>query len=248
MAEGAEGVSLGMDGAQSVRINFGRPVAIFPLDLVLLPQQPLPLHIFEPRYRQMIDAELDAAGQIAIATLDPSRPPDARGRAAVRPIICIGQIVSHERLPDGRFNVVLHGLCRAKITEEIEPEPGELYRRVRAEPFGDEGAEVFNATQSMERLRTWVDDALDSGPLARLRIAEQVLQYVRNEQIPTPVLLDVIGFTLVTGREPRYRMLAEGDAETRTRILGRELVKLSETIRATEGQHHEDWPKGMSWN
>jgi Lon protease-like protein len=237
-----------MDGAQSVRINFGRPVAIFPLDLVLLPQQPLPLHIFEPRYRQMVDAELDAAGQIAIATLDPSRPPDARGRAAVRPIICIGQIVSHERLPDGRFNVVLHGLCRAKITEEIEPEPGELYRRVRAEPFGDEGAEVFSATHSMERLRTWVDDALDSGPLARLRIAEQVLQYVRNEQIPTPVLLDVIGFTLVTGREQRYRMLAEGDAESRTRILGRELVKLSETIRAAEGQLHEDWPKGMSWN
>jgi uncharacterized protein len=237
-----------MDGAQSVRINFGRPVAIFPLDLVLLPQQPLPLHIFEPRYRQMVDAELDAAGQIAIATLDPSRPPDVRGRAAVRPIICIGQIVSHERLPDGRFNVVLHGLCRAKITEEIEPEPGELYRRVRAEPFGDEGAEVFSATQTMERLRTWVDDALDSGPLARLRIAEQVLQYVRNEQIPTPVLLDVIGFTLVTGRETRYRMLAEGDAESRTRLLGSELVKLSETIRAAVGQHPEHWPKGMSWN
>lgn len=237
-----------MDGAQSVRINFARSVAIFPLDAVLLPQQPLPLHVFEPRYRQMIDNELDAAGQIAIATLDPSRPPDELGRPAVRPVICFGQIVSHERLADGRFNVVLHGLCRARIAEELPPEPGVLYRRVRAEPFGNEGAEVFSATETMERLRAWVDDNLDRGPLARLRIAEQVLQYVRNEQIPTPVLLDVICFTMVTGREPRYRMLAEGDAESRTRMLGRELLRLSGTLRAAEEQKPGDWPKGMSWN
>lgn len=237
-----------MDGAQSVRINFGRPVAIFPLDLVLLPQQPLPLHIFEPRYRQMIDDELDAHGQIAIATLDPTRPPDTHGRPAVRPVVCVGQIVSHERLPDGRFNIVLHGLCRARIVEELAPSDARMYRLVRLDPFGDEGAEVFVATDTMERLRAWVDDALDQGPLARLRIAEQVLQYVRNSAIPTPVLLDVVGFTLVSGREARYRMLAEPDAEARTRLLGQELTRLSQVIRAAERQHPEAWPKGLSWN
>ena len=237
-----------MDGAQAVRINFARPVAIFPLDLVLLPQQPLPLHVFEPRYRQMVDNELDAAGQFAVATLDPKRGADAHGRPAVRPIVCIGQIVTHERLPDGRFHVVLHGLCRARIVEELAPVEGTLYRRVMAEPFGDEGSEVFSATETMERLRLWVDDALDSGPLSRLKIAEQVLQYVRNERIPTAVLLEVVGFTLVTGREPRYKMLAEGDAERRTRMLGQELGRLSETIRAAGAEKAEDWPKGMSWN
>lgn len=237
-----------MDGAQSIRINFGRPVAIFPLATVLLPQQPMPLHVFEPRYRQMVDSALDSSGQIAIATLDPKRPADAHGRPAVRPVICIGQIVTHERLPDGRFNLVLHGLCRAKIVEELPPEPGVAYRLVMSEPFGDEGSEVFSASETMERLRVWVDDALDKGPLARLRIAEQVLHYVRDEQIPTPVLLDVVGFTLLSGRESRYEMLAEGDAETRTRLLGRELDRLSRTIRAAESQHPETWPKGMSWN
>jgi Lon protease-like protein len=237
-----------MDGAQSVRINFGKPVAIFPLDMVLLPQQPLPLHIFEPRYRQMIDNELDAAGQLAVATLDPSRPADAHGRPAVRPVVCVGQIVSHERLADGRFNIILHGLCRARIIEELPPEPGTLYRRARLDPFAEEGAEAFSANETMERLRLWVDDALEQGPLARLRIAEQVLEYVRNSAIPTPVLLDVVGFTLITGRENRYRMLAEGDAEARTRLLGRELGRLSETIRAAGNQHPEAWPKGMSWN
>lgn len=237
-----------MDGSQSVRINFGRPVALFPLDLVLLPQQPLPLHIFEPRYRQMVDNELDGAGQIAIATVDPDQKPDSLGRTPIRPVVCVGQIVSHERLADGRFNIVLHGLCRARIVEELPPQEGTLYRRARLDPFGEEGSEAFNAAETMERLRVWVDDALDQGPLAQMRIAEQVLEYVRNSSIPTPVLLDVVGFTMVTAPETRYRMLAEPDAERRTRLLGRELTRLSETIRAAKQQHPEDWPKGVSWN
>lgn len=237
-----------MDGAQSVRINFGRPIAVFPLDVVLLPQQPLPLHIFEPRYRQMIDNELDGAGQVAIATLDRERGDNELGLPTVRPVVCVGQIVTHERLPDGRFNVVLHGLCRARVVREIPPGDGTLYRRAELEPFGDEGAEVQTASDTMERLRTWVDDALDQGPLSRLRIAEQVLQYVRNEAIPTPVLLDVVGFTLVTGRETRYRMLSEASPERRTRMLGGELLRLSSTIQAAGEQHPERWPKGVSWN
>lgn len=236
-----------MDGAESVRVNFGRPAAIFPLDVVLLPQQPMPLHIFEPRYRQMVDNELDGAGQIAIATLDHARSNDAHGRPAVRPVVCIGQIVTHERLPDGRYNLVLHGLCRARIAEELPPTDGCLYRRAVLKPFGDDQP-TLGANESMERLRFWVDDALEQGPLSHLRIAEQVLQYVRNDAIPTPVLLDVIGFTLVTGRDTRYRMLAESDPESRTRLLGRELGRLAETIRAAQSQNADDWPKGMSWN
>lgn len=237
-----------MDGAQSVRINFGRPVAIFPLDLVLLPQQPLPLHIFEPRYRQMIDHELDAAGQIAIATLNHARGPDEHGQPAVRPVVCVGQIVTHERMSDGRYNIVLHGLCRARVVQEFPAGDGYLYRRAELEPFGDEGAEVAVASGAMERLRGWVDDELESGALSKLRIAEQVLTYVRNGLIPTPVLLDVVGFTLVSGREPRYRMLSEASPEARTKMLARELSRLSTTIRAAVEQHPERWPKGMSWN
>ncbi|MFK7884306.1 MAG: LON peptidase substrate-binding domain-containing protein [Phycisphaerales bacterium] len=223
-------------------------MALFPLEAVLLPQQPMPLHIFEPRYRTMVDAELDRAGQIAIATLDRDLPRTELGDVAIRPVVCIGQIVSHERLPDGRFHVVLHGLCRARVSDELPLDEGIPYRRAVLEPFGSEGAELSEATDTMERLRTWVDDALEEGPLSRLRIAEQVLEYVRNEAIPTPVLLDVVGFTMVSGREPRYQMLSEPNADTRTRLLHAELARLAKTIQAAERQHPEDWPKGLSWN
>lgn len=237
-----------MDGSQSVRINFGSPVALFPLEAVLLPQQPMPLHIFEPRYRQMVDNELDRAGQIAIATADRDAPMTPEGDVGIRPVVCIGQIVSHERLPDGRFHIVLHGLCRARVTQELPAGDGTLYRRAMVEAFGDEGAELSEPSDTMERLRTWVDDALEEGPLSKLRIAEQVLEYVRNDAIPTPVLLDVVGFTMVSGREPRYQMLSEPNPDTRTRLLHNELARLAKTIRAAEGQHPEEWPKGLSWN
>jgi uncharacterized protein len=237
-----------MDGSQSVRINFGSPVALFPLDMVLLPQQPMPLHIFEPRYRQMIDIELDRAGQIAIATVDRDAPRGVTGDVGIRPVVCVGQIISHDRLPDGRFHVVLHGLCRAKVASELPLDDGVLYRRAMLEPFGSEGSELPAASDTMERLRTWVDDALEDGPLSRLRIAEQVLEYVRNDAIPTPVLLDVVGFTMVSGREPRYQMLSEPDADRRTRLLHAELARLAKTIQAAEQQHPEAWPKGLSWN
>ena len=126
-----------MDGAQSIRINFGRPVAIFPLATVLLPQQPMPLHVFEPRYRQMVDSALDSSGQIAIATLDPKRPADAHGRPAVRPVICIGQIVTHERLPDGRFNLVLHGPNNRYINDDKIADYDDLYNTLDRHKPGD---------------------------------------------------------------------------------------------------------------
>src|SRR5436190_23857895 len=98
----------------SIQVNFGRPTALFPLDAVtLLPQQLLPLHIFEERYRQMIDHALDGSGQIALAILEPALAStasfsgtteqwkkDALGRPAIKPAVCVGQIVQHEKLFD----------------------------------------------------------------------------------------------------------------------------------------------------
>jgi hypothetical protein len=63
-----DAVWCGMAEEMSIRVNFSRPLPLFPLpQVVMLPQQITPLHIFEPRYRQMVDRALDGAGQIAMA-------------------------------------------------------------------------------------------------------------------------------------------------------------------------------------
>ena len=70
-------LALEMPDEVSIRVNFNKPIPLFPLDsVVLLPQQVMPLHIFEPRYRQMVDEALDSVGQIAMAVIDKGDLPE----------------------------------------------------------------------------------------------------------------------------------------------------------------------------
>ena len=60
---------------------------------------------------------------------------DYEGRPPLRPAVCIGQIVHHDALEDGRHNILLHGVCRAKIVRLIEPTSERPYRMARLEPL-----------------------------------------------------------------------------------------------------------------
>src|SRR4026209_1458288 len=92
---------------------------LFPLpNVVLFPNVFLPLHIFEPRYREMTADALDADRMIGMVLLRPGGEGDYEGRPAVYPIGCSGVITHVERQPDGRYNLVLRGLDRFRIVEE----------------------------------------------------------------------------------------------------------------------------------
>ena len=95
---------------------------IFPLpNVVHLPHTWLPLHIFEPRYRAMISDALENNRLIAMALLQPHQESAYESKAAkIHPVVCLGRIGIEEKLPDGRFNLVLHGLCRAHIESELD--------------------------------------------------------------------------------------------------------------------------------
>jgi uncharacterized protein len=92
---------------------------VFPLpNSVFFPKTYLPLHIFEPRYCQMV-ADVTTGGQcIAMALLKEGWELDYYGNPAIYPALCIGRIVSVQPLPDGRFNILLQGLERCEIAEE----------------------------------------------------------------------------------------------------------------------------------
>ncbi|MGP1309805.1 MAG: LON peptidase substrate-binding domain-containing protein, partial [Phycisphaerales bacterium] len=97
------------DEAPAIRVNFNRPMPVFPLrEVVLFPHAAIPLHIFEERYRDMVDDALDGAGQIAMAVFEGERwTQEYHGRPPIRPAVCVGQILQHERLADGRYNIIL---------------------------------------------------------------------------------------------------------------------------------------------
>src|SRR5690348_3671231 len=99
-------------------------VPLFPLPgAILFPRSQLPLHIFEPRYRQMVRDAADGAGRIAM--IQPQRL-DTDNQAPLYAVGCVGELVGLEELEDGRFNIVLLGSNRFRLVREEETE--EPYR------------------------------------------------------------------------------------------------------------------------
>jgi Lon protease-like protein len=105
-------------------------VPVFPLaGALLFPRAQLPLHIFEPRYREMVRDALAAHLPIAMV-----QPRDERDPPGLFPIGCLGNIVEYEELDDGRFNIVLEGIGRFRIAHEAQVETP--YRQVDADRSG----------------------------------------------------------------------------------------------------------------
>jgi Lon protease-like protein len=113
-------------------------IALFPLsNVVLFPRVRAPLHIFEPRYRQMVEHALASDRRIGMATVHPDHVASMGGDPLVYPIGCAGIISQSQRLPDGRFHIVLDGTWRFRIVEE-PPRPAErLYRVAQVERLAD---------------------------------------------------------------------------------------------------------------
>src|SRR5918996_6103575 len=93
-------------------------IPIFPLDkTVLFPNVFLPLHIFEPRYRTMVDDALKGDRIIGMILLQPGFESNYEGRPPVYAVGCAGVTARAEPLPDGRFNIVLRGLEKFRLTD-----------------------------------------------------------------------------------------------------------------------------------
>jgi Lon protease-like protein len=108
---------------------------IFPLpNVVLFPNVFLPLHIFEPRYREMVADAVASDRMIGMVLLRPGWEREYEGRPAVYPVGCSGVITHHERLADGRYNIVLRGIERFRIVSEDDERS---YRRATVELLGD---------------------------------------------------------------------------------------------------------------
>jgi hypothetical protein len=108
---------------------------MFPLPNVwLFPFVLLPLHVFEERYRRMIEDSLDGPGRLVIATVQLGHEHELAGAPPVYPIAGLGEIGRHERLPDGRFQVLLMGLQRVHVREVPSERP---YRLVEIEPAAE---------------------------------------------------------------------------------------------------------------
>jgi Lon protease-like protein len=198
-------------------------VPLFPLpNVVLFPGAVLPLHIFEERYKRMT-SELLRGGdrRLAMALLRAGWEKDYYGRPAIEPVVCVGQILSHERLEDGRYNFLLQGERRARVVGE---EGRDGYRLARIEPL----AETNDDEAGLTPLREALLQLFTRGGYATLPAGEQVRRMLAAD-VPTAVVADVLAFN-VLGEQPvalRQSLLAETDVMLRVARTIEALAALS---------------------
>ena len=126
-------------------------IPIFPLpNVVLFPNVFLPLHIFEARYRQMVEDTLKGDRIIGMVLLRPGWEGDYEGRPPVYQIGCAGVVTHAERLADGRFNIVLRGMEKFRIADE---DTGQIYRVANVVPVPEPPAESVREAMRSERQR-----------------------------------------------------------------------------------------------
>ena len=135
-------------------------VPLFPLaGAILFPRSQLPLHIFEPRYREMVRDAIDGAGQIAM--IQPLRL-DEDNKAPLYEVGCVGELNGIEELEDGRFNIVLLGTHRFRLIKEMEVNAAYRIAEVDIEAFDDSEPEALSLAHraEVEREAQRLGDAL----------------------------------------------------------------------------------------
>jgi len=228
--------------AEKLTIDFGNPLPLFPLPrCVLLPHATIPLHIFEERYKQMVNDVLDSHGIIAMAFFDRTAGDHSGGVCPpLRTHVCVGYVVRHDRLPSGRYNLLLQGVCRAAIRREVSQTP---YRTALLEPVGPHAPIEADLSSHREALERLLGD-----PLLKQLASVSAIHNWLSDEIPTPALIDLAIMTICSNVEQRYAMLAESNAINRADWLERMLQDTRHTLVTAERFRQEMSADGVHLN
>jgi uncharacterized protein len=216
--------------------NFSGLVRLFPLpNVVLFPHVVQPLHVFEPRYRQLTADTLAGDQLLAMALLRPGWEEDYEGRPALYLVACLGRIIAHKLLADGRYIILLRGLSRIRLGEEIEGE--NLYRAARAELMSDvPSLSLDDARQIRGRLGELVM-ARFSGPDDERKQLQEMLE----GDVAIGPLCDHLCYRFPLPLESKQQFLEEIDVGVRARRLLEMLEGLTETLTAESRKFPPDF-------
>lgn len=190
-----------------------RHLPIFPLEgSLLLPHGHLPLHIFEPRYRAMIDSALAGARIIGMIqprlAYDHPTPDDAELFATG----CAGRIVSFAETDDGRYFITLKGLCRFLVATELPLHAGG-FRVVSADysPFAADHDAPADAAVDRVRLIAAARDYL--------AVKEIGCDWQAAEAAPLPALITTFAMTCPFEPREKQALLECADVTSRGELL-----------------------------
>jgi Lon protease-like protein len=215
--------------------GFSGTARLFPLsNVVLFPHVIQGLHIFETRYRQMTADALAGDGLIAIVMLKEGED-EEEPVPAIEAVGCLGRIVWHEELPDGRYNLRLGGLSRVRIIQELQSES--LYRTARVAALADDAPTDFAAlTKYRHDLAGVVLPRFAEDSAARNQIQE-----LFDGDLPLGPVCDILSFALPLTSQLKQALLAETSVVQRA-------VALVDALRVAAARAGRPFPPPFSSN
>ena len=166
---------------------------------------------------------------------------DYEGRPPLRPHVCVGYIVRHQSLPDGRYNLMLQGVCRARIIEELDT--GTPYRQAVLRPTETKGPMEIDLDETRRRIESLMRDP----HLQQLASISAIRNHLSDE-VSTAALLDLVIATTCDNVEQRYAMLAESRVQDRANWVERLLKQTRRTLATAARFQPQECEDGVSLN
>lgn len=188
---------------------------LFPLpNLVMFPHVMQPLHVFEPRYRALLEESLAHDKLIALALLAPGWEQDYDGRPPIRPVGCLCRVTTHHQTEQGTYNALLLGLRRIKVGPDLPPT--KLFREAEATIIDD----IYPADNALRRpdlQRRLV--AAFRRVLPKLPAAGPQIEQLLSSQISLGPLTDIVSYTLNLDQKIKEDLLAQPLPDLRALLL-----------------------------
>jgi Lon protease-like protein len=203
--------------------TFSGVARLFPLpNLVMYPHVMQPLHIFEGRYREMLEDSLATDRLIAMAMLEPGWETDYESRPPVSRYACLGKVVTHNRLSDGRYNLLLMGVGRIRIVEEMPPLRS--FRQAKVELLRESFVnDSLDHVDSLQReLMSAFERQMPCGCQAPEQLGEMFAQ-----RLPLSMMTDLAAYALPFELAFKQQLLAEPRIDVRARLLLEQLESQS---------------------
>ena len=189
---------------------------LFPLpNLVVFPKVVQPLHIFEPRYVEMLEEATRTDSLIATALLLPGWEAEYDGRPPIDPIVCVGRIISHAPAPEpNRYNVLLAGVSRAEVVRELPAQRS--FREAEISLLPDFEADIPQALEAT--LRASLISSFYR-IIGKHHALSGQLQELFREELPLSTLTDLIAYSLPLELVVKQALLSENSVLQRSRVL-----------------------------
>jgi ATP-dependent Lon protease len=203
--------------------KFSGVARLFPLpNLVVFPHVMQPLHIFEPRYRALLEEALADDGLVAMAVLAPGWEANYEGRPELRQSACLCKVATHHQTSDGNYNVLLLGAKRIQIVRELPP--AKLFREAEVRLLHDDYPDDAAPARASRQRKLL---ALFKQSLPKLAQTPEQLDQVLGKHVPLGMLTDIMGYTLEFGLERKEQLLAEANVDRRAELLFAWLTELA---------------------